>query len=339
MEINFDGYTQVQSVMQTACAKGKLVFIGPEVFGHPMNAAGHEAFHFWRGSNERIRFEEMLRDQIIFTSDAFMRLQQTVSEDYFGGEVFLSDELQTNNLMEEILAFISGNLHSGEHEAELRSMLRDYDAVKSAWNQLAEYGRSHPAEMPPSIQWGQETGPDLGILGREIDRLYGKSDTTPSDGLGAADAGTVNTDYDRLQAQSSEFHPEGENPARPVDVPKQDFDGRNIPKAASTVTGAEILNNADVERLQQIIADGMISFDTIHDTDAQSAARQTVSEIGFEGALARYRQAAGSNVATKNNVALGQLLMKMAAQSGNESALAEIFYLYTTNSTDRKSVV
>lgn len=334
VEINLDGYTQVQSVMQTACAKGKLVFIGPEVFGHPMNAAGHEAFHFWRGSNERIRFEEMLRDQIIFTSDAFMRLQQTVSEDYFGGEVFLSDELQTNNLMEEILAFISGNLHSGEHEAELRSMLRDYDAVKSAWNQLAEYGRSHPAEMPPSIQWGQETGPDLGILGREIDRLYGKSDTTPSDGLGAADAGTVNTDYDRLQAQSSEFHPEGENPARPVDVPKQDFDGRNIPKAASTVTGAEILNNADVERLQQIIADGMISFDTIHDTDAQSAARQTVSEIGFEGALERYRQAARSNVATKNNVALGQLLMDLAAQSGNESALAEIFYLYTTNSTN-----
>lgn len=179
-----------------------------------------------------------------------------------------------------------------------------------------------------------EQEPDLGIMGREIDRLYGKSDTTPSDGLGAADAGTVNTDYDRLQAQSSEFHPEGENPARPVDVPKQDFDGRNIPKAASTVTGAAILNNADVERLQQIIADGMISFDTIHDTDAQSAARQTVSEIGFEGALERYRQAARSNVATKNNVALGQLLMKMAAQSGNESALAEIFYLYTTNSTN-----
>ena len=179
-----------------------------------------------------------------------------------------------------------------------------------------------------------EQEPDLGIMGREIERLYGKSDTTPSDGLGAADAGTVNTDYDRLQAQSSEFHPEGENPARPVDVPVRDFDGRNIPKAASTVTGAEILNNADVERLQQIIADGMISFDTIHDTDAQSAARQTVSEIGFEGALERYRQAAGSNVATKNNVALGQLLMDLAAQSGNESALAEIFYLYTTNSTN-----
>lgn len=156
----------------------------------------------------------------------------------------------------------------------------------------------------------------------------------PSDGLGAADAGTVNTDYDRLQAQSSEFHPEGANPARPVDVPTKDFDGRNIPKAASTVTGAGILNDADVERLQQIIADGTISFDTIHDTDAQAAARQTVSEIGFEGALERYRNAVGSNVATKNNVALGQLLMNMAAQSGNESALAEIFYLSATNSTN-----
>lgn len=334
VEINYDGHTQVQSVLQTASAGGKLVLIGPDVFGNPLNAAGHEAFHFWIGTETREAFEDILADQIIFNSKAFKRFQQSVAEDYFGGEVLLSDQMQTNGLLEELYAFIAGNLHSGENETALRSMLRDYDAVKAAWNQLAEYGRSHPAEMPPSIQWGQETGPDLGIMGREIDRLYGKSDTTPSDGLGAADAGTVNTDYDRLQAQSSEFHPEGENPARPVDVPKQDFDGRNIPKAASTVTGAEILNNADVERLQQIIADGMISFDTIHDTDAQSAARQTVSEIGFEGALERYRQAARSNVATKNNVALGQLLMKMAAQSGNESALAEIFYLYTTNSTN-----
>ena len=333
VEINRDNTTVVRSYFEGGTMAKQLVAISNYV-SSPLETAAHEAVHFWAGSKARQAFQDVVDFELIINSDAFAEYQHIVSEAYFGGDIDVSDLAALNDFMEEFYAFIAGQIHSGEYESMLRPMFRDYDAVKAAWNQLAEYGRSHPAEMPPSIQWGQETGPDLGILGREIDRLYGKSDTTPSDGLGAAGAGTVNTDYDRLQAQSSEFHPEGENPARPVDVPKQDFDGRNIPKAASTVTGAEILNNADVERLQQIIADGMISFDTIHDTDAQSAARQTVSEIGFEGALERYRQAAGSNVATKNNVALGQLLMDLAAQSGNESALAEIFYLYTTNSTN-----
>lgn len=333
VEINRDNTTVVRSYFEGGTMAKQLVAISNHV-SSPLETAAHEAVHFWAGSKARQAFQDVVDFELIINSDAFAEYQHIVSEAYFGGDIDVSDLAALNDFMEEFYAFIAGQIHSGEYESMLRPMFRDYDAVKAAWNQLAEYGRSHPAEMPPSIQWGQETGPDLGILGREIERLYGKSDTTPSDGLGAADAGTVNTDYDRLQAQSSEFHPEGENPARPVDVPKQDFDGRNIPKAASTVTGAEILNNADVERLQQIIADGAVSFDTIHDADAQETAMRTVSEIGFEGALERYRQAARSNVATKNNVALGQLLMDLAAQSGNESALAEIFYLYTTNSTN-----
>lgn len=334
VEKNLNGYTITHTQFEGGTMGKRLVAVNNNMSVSPLETAAHEAFHFWAGTKSRFFFEDIIRDQILYTSEAFKNYEKVIADGYFGAEIDLFDANSRNVFMEELFAHIAGHIHSCEYETMLRPMFRDYDAVKAAWNQLAEYGRSHPAEMPPSIQWGQETGPDLGILGREIERLYGKSDTTPSDGLGAADAGTVNTDYDRLQAQSSEFHPEGENPARPVDVPKQDFDGRNIPKAASTVTGAEILNNADVERLQQIIADGAVSFDTIHDADAQETAMRTVSEIGFEGALERYRQAARSNVATKNNVALGQLLMDLAAQSGNESALAEIFYLYTTNSTN-----
>lgn len=334
VEINLDGYTQVQSVMQTASAKGKLVLIGPEVFGDPLNAAGHEAFHFWRGTEMRTAFEDILGDQIVFTSEEFEKVHQAISEDYFGGEVFLSDELQANGLLEEIYAYIAGHLHSGEHEAELRSMLRDYDAVKSAWNQLAEYGRSHPAEMPPSIQWGQETGPDLGILGREIDRLYGKSDTTPSDGLGAADAGTVNTDYDRLQAQSSEFHPEGENPARPVDVPKQDFDGRDIAKSASTIMGAKAIPDEVIPMIEQMIADGEFSHDRISNAASLSRSREKIQTLGFDAALESYRNDVRQGVASKDTVTLGQLLLVNAANAGDGRATAELLFLYSIASTN-----
>lgn len=154
------------------------------------------------------------------------------------------------------------------------------------------------------------------------------------DGIGAADAGSLNSDYDRLQAQSGMFHPEGPGAARPVDVPTRDFDGRNISKSASTIMGAEILNDADAARLEQLVADGGFSFDTIHDKDALQRAQDTVRAIGFDRALERYAQAARANTATKANTVLGQVLMLEAARGGNQNALAEIAALYARNNTN-----
>lgn len=156
---------------------------------------------------------------------------------------------------------------------------------------------------------------------------------TGLDGIGAADAGSLNSDYDRLQAQSSRFHPEGANAARPVDVPMQDFEGYNIPKSASTMMGAASLHNENVRQLEQMVADGILSFGTIHDGDALLYADKILKEKGFDAALERYRNDVQSNVATKGNTALGQLLMRDAAALGNTDALAEIFHLYAANST------
>lgn len=153
------------------------------------------------------------------------------------------------------------------------------------------------------------------------------------DGLGAADAGSLNSDYDRLQAQSETFHPEGAYAARPVDVPTTDFDGRNVPKSASTVMGAQGTDAATVQMLEQQIADGKLSFDTIHDTDAVSMAQTTMQEKGFDGALEQYRQAVRSNVATKDNTALGQQLLIQAMRNGDTASTAELLTLYTRNST------
>lgn len=160
-----------------------------------------------------------------------------------------------------------------------------------------------------------------------------ESGTVGDDGLGAADAGSLNSDYDRLQAQSDTFHPEGAHAARPVDVPTRDFDGYNIPKSASTMMGAEILHDTNVRQLEQMVADGSLSFETIHDKDAVLYADRILRDKGFDAALEQYRNAARSNVATKGNVALGQLLMRQAAAAGNTDALAELFHLYASNST------
>lgn len=153
------------------------------------------------------------------------------------------------------------------------------------------------------------------------------------DGLGAANAGSLNSDYERLQAKSDAFHPEGAYAARPVDVPTTDFDGRNVPKSSSTVMGGQATDTATVQMLEQQIADGTLSFDTIHDADAVASAQAAMQEKGFDGAFEQYRQAVRSNIATKDNTALGQQLLIQAMRSGDTASTAELLALYTRNST------
>lgn len=171
------------------------------------------------------------------------------------------------------------------------------------------------------------------IMGSQPTMQSGEELPMMDDGLGAANAGSLNSDYERLQAQSDAFHPEGAYAARPVDVPTTDFDGRNVPKSASTVMGAHGTDTATVQILEQQIADGKLSFDTIHDTDAVARAQTTMQEKGFDGALEQYRQAVQSNTATKDNTALGQQLLLQAMRDGNVAATSELLALYTRNST------
>lgn len=154
-----------------------------------------------------------------------------------------------------------------------------------------------------------------------------------SDGLGAADAGSLNSVYQNLQAQSTRFYPEGANAARPVDVPTTNFEGRNIPKAASTIMGAQGIDDSDVRFLEQQIADGKLAFDTIRDTEAVARAQAVMQEKGFDGAMEQYRQAVAGNVAAKDNTALGQQLLLRAMKEGNTAYVAELLTLYTRNST------
>lgn len=191
-----------------------------------------------------------------------------------------------------------------------------------------------------STMMGDTVGPNQAyidakssIMGSQPTMQSGEELPMMDDGLGAANAGSLNSDYERLQAQSDTFHPEGAYAARPVDVPTTDFDGRNVPKSSSTVMGGQATDTATVQMLEQQIADGTLSFDTIHDTDAVASAQATMQEKGFDGAFEQYRQAVRSNIATKDNTALGQQLLIQAMRSGDTASTAELLALYTRNST------
>lgn len=154
-----------------------------------------------------------------------------------------------------------------------------------------------------------------------------------SDGLGAADRGSLNTAYQNLQEESSQFYPDGANAARPADVPMFDANGNPISKSASTVLGAKAIPDEAVEDIEQMIADGMLSYNTVKDHDSLSLARTKISRNGFDGALEEFRSEVKKGKVSKDLVTLGQTLLNNAANSGDGHAVAEILMLYRSLNT------
>ena len=56
-------------------------------------------------------------------------------------EIDVTDDNELNELTEEIYAYISGMIHAGIYDAQLRPMFRNYDAVKAAWYELIRRNR------------------------------------------------------------------------------------------------------------------------------------------------------------------------------------------------------
>lgn len=155
-----------------------------------------------------------------------------------------------------------------------------------------------------------------------------------TDGLGAADAGSLNTAYDRLQAQSSQFYPEGANAARPVDVPTTDFNGNLISRSASTVIGARAIPDDVIPQIEQMIAAGRLSYQRNTDEASLNRAARNVQEKGFDGAMEEFRTAVNQGRISKDITTLGQTLLNTAANNRDGNAVAEILSLYQTISTN-----
>lgn len=164
---------------------------------------------------------------------------------------------------------------------------------------------------------------------------HGLDDIDMENGVGAADRGTVNTDFDELQAQKSRFHPEGANAARPVDVPTTGFDGRKISKSAPTVLGAKAIPDEMVQQVEQFIADGLASYNTLKDKKSLDRAESVIRTKGFDGAVESFRRDIQSGKAGKDITVLGQRLMANAASNHDGNALAELFMLYSSLSENQ----
>lgn len=133
---NRNGFTDMKAVKQSVTVGRSHIFISKDATLPPRNIAGHEAFHLWKNGKGRETYIETVEDNLDFTSEAFRSYQSDIAQTVLGQEADLTDPVQADKLLEELLAYISGDIHEGTNDAALRPMFRDYGAVKSAWESL-----------------------------------------------------------------------------------------------------------------------------------------------------------------------------------------------------------
>lgn len=130
LEVNQNGETTTSRGGASAVG-ADIVGIYKSAYGDAKEIAGHEAFHVWIKHPARKEYMSVLRANLQVASDDTMRIVEEVQASYFE-----SDITDRALFVEEFFAKVSGMLHSGEHESELRNMFGDYDAVASAWQTL-----------------------------------------------------------------------------------------------------------------------------------------------------------------------------------------------------------
>ena len=139
--INRNGETIERPVSHAVTIDRSRILVNENSTLPPRNVAGHEAFHLWKSGVGRDAYIETVEDNLDFTREGFRNYQSAVSYALFGEEADLSDDGQMARLREELLAYISGDIHEGTNEDALRPMFRDFDAVRAAWEQLVEENR------------------------------------------------------------------------------------------------------------------------------------------------------------------------------------------------------
>lgn len=134
-EANRDGVTIPRK--ETSTVAGEAVYVMNGITIDPVESANHEAFHFWKFDEARTLYVDTLLDNIDFSSKAAADFLGKIEQGYLGETIDVDDD-RTNIVLEEAMAYLTGFAQSGDLQNIAHEVLRDYDAVKAAWDTLVE---------------------------------------------------------------------------------------------------------------------------------------------------------------------------------------------------------
>ena len=161
-------------------------------------------------------------------------------------------------------------------------------------------------------------------------RAIDNSRTAGNDGLGNANAGTVNTAFDDMQAKTDTFHPVNPNSEQrimndqqraPSEVPTVNPDtGKNIGKTVSTILNSPLTSPEMATQIESAVADGQFDYIPVTDKDAHLKAQQDLSNRGLQTVADSFiaKVELGQRV-TKNDTASAIAAYNQAVADGNHA--------------------
>lgn len=179
------------------------------------------------------------------------------------------------------------------------------EAINSSLAALKADAQSAQRQLGTSLSETVSAKP----LAERTSELYGQNT------VGAAERNEHS--FSALQNTYGTIEP-GENPARVVDVPKSTNGKDKVRQFTRTAMEAKVTSDELIPLFEQNVEDGLFSYNAKKDKPALDAAVRTITEKGWNGALAQWRDVVeGRTPAGKGNITLGQLLYAEAAKAGD----------------------
>ena len=170
------------------------------------------------------------------------------------------------------------------------------------------------------------------------------------DGLGNANAGTVNTAFDDMQARSDTFHPVNPNSEQrimndqqraPSEVPTVNPDtGKNIGKTVSTILNSPLTSPEMATQIESAVADGQFDYIPVTDKDAHLRAQQDLSNRGLQTVADSFiaKVELGQRI-TKNDTASAIAAYNQAVADGNHALAFDLMTAIADAAHDSAQVV
>lgn len=109
----------------------------------------------------------------------------------------------------------------------------------------------------------------------------------------------------------------GENPFRSVQVPKQTGESKNVSKTVRTILEAEATPEAIIPNIEELVADGALSFESYTDEQAIADATAKLQGKGWSKTLSNWLRDVDRGIVSKENTVTGWALYNNAANSGD----------------------
>lgn len=176
-------------------------------------------------------------------------------------------------------------------------------------------------------------------------------DALPNDdGLGNANAGTVNSAFDEMQAKSDSFHPVNQQSAQrimndqqraPSEVPTVNPDtGKNITKTVSTILNSPLTSPEMAVEIESAVADGKFDYVPVTDREANLKAQQDLSNRGLKTVADSFitKVELGQRI-TKNDMASAIAAYNQAVADGNHAIAFDLMNAIAESAHDGAQVV